>query len=180
MGVVGVEGKGADACGPGGEPHPRSPGVVRLAERLGGLVVISERERRRIAHRPCAVIDVRPPLRDGQRRVWRGARGVGEDCNGDGTAAIDAVSAQFNWSLSTIRSIAAEMRAAAGASPREGGTAAAGWDACRTALRARLDLLAQRIDSTITLDDLVLPEAEGRSLRAVAAEMRPRATVYER
>jgi SpoVK/Ycf46/Vps4 family AAA+-type ATPase len=46
-------------------------------------------------------------------------------------------------------------------------------------LRARLDVLAQRIRSASTWEDLVLPEAEAATLRAIAAQLRRRVTVYD-
>jgi SpoVK/Ycf46/Vps4 family AAA+-type ATPase len=58
--------------------------------------------------------------------------------------------------------------------------AAVAWDLCRARTRTRLDGLALRTISTFAWDDLVLPETELVTLRAVAAQLRQRMTVYER
>ena len=54
------------------------------------------------------------------------------------------------------------------------------WDACRRQARARLGDLAQRIRPVATWDDLVLPEAQRETLRAIGLQVRQRATVYGR
>ncbi|MGH9944726.1 MAG: ATP-binding protein, partial [Pyrinomonadaceae bacterium] len=53
------------------------------------------------------------------------------------------------------------------------------WDACRMQARSGLDDLAQRIEPVAGWDDLVLPEAQLQTLRAVAAQVRARSRVYE-
>jgi SpoVK/Ycf46/Vps4 family AAA+-type ATPase len=53
------------------------------------------------------------------------------------------------------------------------------WDVCRVHARARLDDLAQHIDSAATWDDLVLPDGQRQILHDIAAHVRQRARVYE-
>ena len=53
------------------------------------------------------------------------------------------------------------------------------WDACRAQSRVKLDDLAQRIHSTVTWDDLVLPERTMTLLREIPVHVRHRARVYE-
>jgi SpoVK/Ycf46/Vps4 family AAA+-type ATPase len=60
------------------------------------------------------------------------------------------------------------------------------WDASRAAARAQLERaahgaesLAQRIEPTATWDDIVLPDAQMRILRDIAAHVRQRHRVYE-
>lgn len=154
---------------PAGEPRAPAAVVTRLAERLDAFVVLCERERRRIGHRPSVAFDVaHPPLQE-QRDAWLAALDAADP------ATVDAVCAQFNLPIATIRSIAAE--AAAGT---DGIAMDALWESCRARLRARLDQLAQRIDSLHSWDDLVLPEAEIRVLTMIAAQLRQRVTVYHR
>jgi hypothetical protein len=53
------------------------------------------------------------------------------------------------------------------------------WQALREAARGGLDALAQRIDSRITFDDLVVPPFIATQLREIAAQLRHRQTVYD-
>jgi SpoVK/Ycf46/Vps4 family AAA+-type ATPase len=53
------------------------------------------------------------------------------------------------------------------------------WDACRAQARTRLDELAQRIETTASWDDLVLPEPEREILAEIGAHVRRRTMVYE-
>ena len=173
LGVLVLEPRASDAAAVA-EPQDQ-PNVSRAAERLDGLVILCERQRRRLAHRASIAIDVGHPQVTEQRQAWRAALGVAD---GAASEAIDAVCAQFSLPLSAIRSIALEASVNAGG---EGGATAtpAVWRLCRTRLRARLDALAQRIDVANTWDDLVLPDSETATLRLIAAHMRQRLVVYE-
>ena len=53
------------------------------------------------------------------------------------------------------------------------------WEASRAQARPRLDDLAQRIQTTGTWDDLVVPAAEARMLRAIESHLAHRATVHD-
>ena len=151
------------------------PNVSRAAERLDGLVVLCERQRRRLAQRASIAIDVGHPQMTEQRQAWRAALGVAD---GAASEPIDAVCAQFSLPLSAIRLIALEAIGAAGG---KSGAAAlpAVWGLCRTRLRARLDALAQRIDTANGWDDLVLPDSGTATLKVIVAQMRRRLVVYE-
>ncbi|HEY1430169.1 MAG TPA: ATP-binding protein [Stellaceae bacterium] len=175
IGVLLLETDGSESVGAGAEPRPQGQAVTRLAELLDGFVMLCESERRKLARRHSVAFDVGRPLLKEQREVWRttldGTIGV---ANGRGEA-IDAICAQFNLSVASIRSIGAEAVAA----PDADGAVASLWGLCRMRLRARLDVLAQRIRSASTWEDLVLPEAEAATLRAIAAQLRRRVTVYD-
>ena len=53
------------------------------------------------------------------------------------------------------------------------------WQACRQQARTTLDDLAQRLNPTATWEDLVLPEPQLRTLRAIVASVQQRSQVYE-
>src|SRR5262249_34232586 len=53
------------------------------------------------------------------------------------------------------------------------------WALCRSRLRSRLEGLAQRIESHITWDDLVLPVDQKDTLRTIAVQLRHRTQVHE-
>jgi len=144
----------------------RDAALARLCERAGGPVMLCEREPRRIAARPSLVLDVASPSAAEQRAFWRAA--LGEAAPEPGQLA--AMAAQFSLSPASIQAVAAESRAGAPADL---------WQLCRRRLRGALDGLAARIESSQGWDDLVLPEAQKATLRAIAAQLRQRATVYE-
>jgi hypothetical protein len=156
---------------PAGEPRAPAAAVTRLAERLDRFVILCERERRRVGHRASVAFHVAHPSPQEQRDAWLAALGTSD------RAGIEAVCAQFDLPVATIRSIAAEAAANTGTAGDATGSL---WDMCRARLRARLDSLAQRIDSVHSWDDLVLPEAEIRVLTTIAAQLRQRITVYHR
>jgi ATPase family associated with various cellular activities (AAA) len=53
------------------------------------------------------------------------------------------------------------------------------WDVCRAQARARLDDLAQRIETTAGWDELVLPQPQKDVLHNIVAHVRQRTKVYE-
>jgi len=53
------------------------------------------------------------------------------------------------------------------------------WQQCRIQSRKRLDSLAQRVDSEISWDDLILPPAQKQTLNDIIAQTRQRFKVYE-
>ncbi len=151
----------------------RDAALARLCERAGGPVMLREREPRRITSRPSLVLDVPAPTAAEQRALWREA--LGEAAPDEATLA--AAAAAFNLRPASIRAVAAELREQASSPP--GDTGAIMWSLCRRRLRGALDGLAQRIDSTQHWDDLILPEAQKATLRAITAQLRQRATVHE-
>ncbi len=177
IGVVLIECDGGDAAGPGIEPRPQLPAAGRLAELLDGLVMLCESERRPIPRRHSVPFEVGHPLRHEQREAWRAELGGANGIADSKAATIDAVCAQFNMTMASIRSIAAEV--SAGASFGAEQKLSALWELCRARLRARLDVLAQHVQAASTWEDLVLPEAEAEILRAIAVQLRRRVTVYD-
>jgi hypothetical protein len=158
----------------------RGPALSRLLERLNGFVILRAREPRRIAHRPSIALDVAHPRLEEQVQAWRDA--LRAAMPQEAPAAIDAIAAQFNLSIPAIRAIAAEAiaRSSGAQPPAPEGVAAAVWDLCRMRLRTRLDELAQRIESSVRWDDLVLPEPLKQTLYAVVVQLRQRTTVHDR
>jgi hypothetical protein len=153
----------------------RAAAISRLLERAAGPVLLREREPRRLASRQTTVLEVAHPQTAEQLAVWR-------DCLGELAAqapGLEFAAAQFSLTLPAIRAIATEVRAHAGASPPAdfGGMV---WDLARRRLRSALDGLAQRIDSDLHWDDLVLPAMQKQTLHGIAAQLRQRTTVHDR
>ena len=149
--------------------------VNYLISRFQGLLLISSRERRPNLHRPTVTFEVTNPDISEQQLLWHHALGTtATQLNGQ----LGTLISQFNLNAGTIHAVCAEVLGnCQGEQPAELSTAL--WNACRTQARPQMDDLAQRITTTATWDDLILPEAQHQILRNIAAHVRQRNTVYE-
>ena len=153
--------------------HDLEANELRLAaaflELLSCAVLVAVREALPLPGRPSFRLDVPHPNQAEQRELWQVALGpLAAELNGN----LEALSAQFNLGTSDIRAAVAEAKMLPGSHT-------ALWDACRRQARPRLDDLAQRIESTVTWDDLVLPEIQRQTLLDISAQVRQRTRVYE-
>jgi len=176
FGVLLVEGADLDFAYGADEERTRGYNVNQMIGRCRGLIIVCEPEQRRITHRPNIAFRVRHPMPEEQRSVWQ------ETLNATNPADIDTITAQFDLPAATIRSVTGEalVRVAASSDPSVASPVAIAWDVCRVRLRAGLDRLAQRIDSGVCWEDLVLPDLQRQVLREMAAHVRQRSTVYDR
>lgn len=132
-----------------------------LSGLTGAPLVISAAEPPALRRRQAVVIDVPRPSPAEQRDLWRALAGP--------DAPADALAAAFDLDATTI--------GAAGVVA--GGDADALWAACRAVDRPDLSAHAQRIESTATWDDLVVPDAQRQALALLTAHARHRVTVYD-
>ncbi|MBU7587419.1 MAG: ATP-binding protein [Nostoc sp. TH1S01] len=161
--------------------------IALLMTNISSPLIIISRERRRFTQKPIIAIDVPKPTTAEQRTIWQNALGeVATTLNGH----VDILVSHFSLSAATIQTICTE---ATGKSKlkTQNNTQTSDfrlqtsdfstllWDTCRSQARSRLDELAQPIESNVTWDDLVLPEAQRQVLRDIAAHVRQRAKVYE-
>jgi AAA+ superfamily predicted ATPase len=150
----------------------RSPAPLNaFLERAAGFVALREREPRRLPGRTAISFDVNHPTRVEQIALWRAQLGESADMADVGEAV-----AQFSLPGAAIASIAGEVRAQARRAPSN---PPALWELCRRRMRGALDGLAQRIETKLGWDDLVLPAGQKRTLRAIAAQLRQRGKVYD-
>ncbi len=169
--VLMVECDGSD---PNTDPV-RDRKVGRLLERIEGLVIVSDRERGRLSQRSVMGFDVASPTLAEQRSAWWAALGPATDAD---RMEMEVVAAQFNMSLSAIRSAAAEVIARNASEPGQG-ISRATWEVCHSLAITRLENLAQRIRPSAGWDDLVLPPIQAQAVRRIALHVRHRATVYD-
>ncbi len=156
----------------------------REAALRGAAVVLwgspADTPARRVAtfvDRLCSAVIIAAPidrarLRDTLRRPLQAVpwAAAADDAADD---ALRALRQQFRVEPAMWREALSRAESEAGPLP------AALWTALREATRGGLDALAQRIDSRTGFDDLVLPPAQLEQLRAVAAQLRHRHTVYD-
>lgn len=166
-----------------GELDPSDPSreaaITRLIEGVTGALIVAGRYRRASPHRPTVTLEVRRPTSAEQGDLWRSSLGeIAPGLNG----RVEALVSQFTFSAQAIRSACAEALGRA-AMVKEGASSldlgALLWETCRAQASPRLEGLAQRITPAATWEDLVLPEAQQRLLRELAAHVRQRAKVYE-
>ncbi len=147
--------------------------VARFIDGMSSPVFVGAADPVRGIRRPSMTISVRRPTSSEQRDLWRtslGSHAVG--LNGH----VDRLASHFDLSGVAIRASVSEALTA--------GTAGSEleeilWDAGRSQARARLDDLAERIESAAGWDDLVLPVDSMAPLYELTSQIRHRTTVYE-
>jgi hypothetical protein len=157
----------------------------RLLERLTGPLALADPDRTFPRRAGTTSFEVGGLPMAVQREVWTAALRRGSPIRGAGAlkaveATADLVAVQFSLGQSAIETIAAEAARATRMPEESRPVGEIAWDLARSSARSRLDGLAQRMESNFVWDDLVLPEAETATLRAIAAQLRQRMTVYER
>jgi AAA+ superfamily predicted ATPase len=104
-----------------------------------------------------------------RRALWANALGVAAETDG-----LDRLAWQFAISPADITHAAAETRLSAGNRP----LVDKAWEQARASSRQEVGSFVRRVVSTVTLDDLVLPDAQRRSLEGLGAQVRQQAVVY--
>jgi len=137
-------------------------------------LLVAAREPRRQIERPLFTVEVSKPTSEEQRQAWQQALGTkGDNLNGQ----LERVISQFDFSASAIRTAAGQL-AGADLRPEEFETTL--WDACRLHARPRLEDLAQRIHSTATWKNIVLPDPQLQTLQTIGMHAKHRAEVLDR
>ncbi|MFJ9742307.1 ATP-binding protein [Streptomyces sp. NPDC101166] len=143
------------------EAHGRSGHLARFLERSGGPCFVTTREARADVPAPTAAVEVVPPSALERATAWSAVLRP---------ADADRLAGQFTLDLSAIH----EVATAAGGDPEQA------WRGCLVRTRPRLGPLAQRLDSRVGWEDIVLPDEETALLRQIADQVAQRATVHER
>jgi SpoVK/Ycf46/Vps4 family AAA+-type ATPase len=161
--------------------------VAALVERTRVALIVAGREPLRQPGRTLPRFDVKKPDRAEQTALWRRALGIGDpapaDVDGDAAdpralgECIDRLVNQFNLGPAAIATASAMASREKDASPASVATQL--WETCRGQARSRLDDLAQRVETTATWDDLVLPAFQKQILRDIVVNVRQRARVYD-
>ena len=149
------------------------PGALTaFLEEMPGPLLVSATVAPPASRRPGIRLDLARPSVEELVPVWQTELGaVGDRLNG----SVPRLAATFPIAPELMRTVATELEAA----PVDADLDALAWDVCRRRARPRLDDLAQRIESRAGWEDLVLPAVPMRTLRAIAAQVRQRARVYE-
>ncbi len=150
----------------------------RFLVRSNGLFFLDTRDTRPTG-RPaiCAsqqrfaiALDIAKPTLSEQQEAWNSALGA------EANSSPQLLAGQFNLNLATIQQIAQDSLTETLDSDTETEKL---WDACLASTRPQLDILAQRLDTKATWDDIVLPAEETSLLHQIADQVRQRSKVYE-
>ncbi|MGF1603221.1 MAG: ATP-binding protein [Thermosynechococcaceae cyanobacterium] len=160
----------------------------QLLEEVKGLIIITCRTPFQGIRRQMIRFDVPKPHPQEQMMSWEAS--VAElkaQLNGQRNLVPEAeqlsqdlqgLTAQFQLSTSMIRRA---CTAAVGQlkTQSEPSLKQALWQSCRVQARPGLDELAERLESKLSWDDLVLPPLQQETLESISAHVRQRAKVYE-
>lgn len=148
--------------------------TAAFAELLTGPTIMSSREPQPIDRRRLRAELPDPPAAE-RRALWHEALGAGKAAEVGPT--LDALANQFALDSEGIRTVAA--LAADPLRRADAPLARRLWDAARIQARRALDELAERIDSHVEWNDLVLPPDRVAQLRDVAVHVRRAHQVHE-
>jgi SpoVK/Ycf46/Vps4 family AAA+-type ATPase len=156
---------------------PQLEGLGRFLSDINVPVILLSYERMSLAQKPVVTWDVLPLTPGEQRQIWQESLGgVAKELN----SQIDELVTNFQLSHNTIATASTTALSRMGSdqkNPQKLGKEL--WSVCRTMARPALDELAQRIDSTAKLEDLILPERQKDVLFEMVSQIRQRTQVYE-
>ena len=141
--------------------------IDRWIELTRTPLLIASRDPRREIERPLVTVEVRKPSSREQRDAWQ--RAVAEKAGG-WNGQLDRLVSQFDFSTDAIFATAGSL-----GEKNEHDL----WEACRLRARPRVQDLAQHIVSGATWADIVLPEAQMRTLQTISLQLRHRARVCD-
>jgi hypothetical protein len=151
----------------GGSASP----VTQVLDRLVGPTFLAVRESWSEFRRTAFTIDVVKPTPAEQAATWSSALGLAK------ADSPTRLAGQFDLGFNAIKQIANDALA------DSAGNAASLqdrlWDGCLAITRPQLDMLARRIPTVATWNDIVLPDAERLLLQQIAGQVAQRSKVYE-
>ena len=148
--------------------------VSLLVDNLHCPLIVSSQERRREEHKHLIAIEVKKPTIQEQRWLWTQFL---VDIIPEPDKQIDSLVSYFNLNLPAIESVCLQLKSL-DVNEDNSDVNEQLWQLCRTQARPHLEQLAQRIESNVTWEDLVLPESELKVLRELATHVRYREQVY--
>ncbi len=160
------------------EPAARGA-LQRFVDRLSTPAAVAAADGARAGTRPSLTVDAAKPTPAEQRDLWLAALGQ-QSGFGSLNGTLDRVVAQFDLDAEAIAAAAGRALGDEEADADHAGDPGRRvWEACRRSARGGLDDLAQRLESTATFDDLVLPDAQRELLGDILAHVRHRSRVYD-
>jgi hypothetical protein len=168
--------------------QPRQAAIQQLLEEFQGFAIATTHSPLQGIKRSMIRFDVPKPKPQEQLLAWQtSVSELKSQLNGQGKLIPDSdqllqdlqtLTSQFQLSTSMIRrACTATVGQLTMQSPPS--LKQALWQNCRVQARPGLDELAERIESKLSWEDLVLPPIQKGTLQEVSAHVRQRSTVYE-
>ena len=149
--------------------------INQLAEKITSPLIINSRERVALDKRSLINVDVSKPNSQEQTQLWRDILSdySVQELNG----YVDKLVCQFNLNALEIESACTTTFS----NPPDDDELIneSLWDACRVQARPRMESLAQRINPKADWQDLILPQTQTDTLKAIVAHVKQRSKVYE-
>jgi ATP-dependent 26S proteasome regulatory subunit len=157
----------------------RLSGIRHLIDQAQAPLMLATVDRLPSTLQAMVSVDVARPTSVEQHGLW--TTNLGDLGEGFDDRQLDAVVDQFNLTEAEIRAACAQVRSEVVATsrvpaPELGATV---WAAARAQAQPRMGDLAQRIDSSVTWDDLVLPDAIIQTLQEVVVHVQQRRRVND-
>ena len=149
--------------------------VSLLLDNLRCPLIISSQERRRERHKSFITVEVKKPTTQEQRCLWSESL---EEIIPESNGQIDTLVSYFNLNLPAIESVCLQLKSIENNGSNHSNIDTQLWQMCRTQARPHLEQLAQRIESGVTWEDLILPESELNILQELATHVRHKEQVY--
>ncbi len=154
--------------------------ITQFIQGIHSPLIVSRQDRQSSPSvRPSLAFEVPLLSHSDQLRLWQTELGaIATDLNG----YVERLVAQFNLKTDAIATVCTAVKShldqnsLACSSPEE--IFHHLWGLCRTMARPQLDELAQRIDCQATMNDIVLPEQQQKTLQEIVAHVEHRDLVY--
>jgi ATPase family associated with various cellular activities (AAA) len=168
--------------------RPQQSAIQQLLEKYEGFVMVTTLSPLQGIKRSMIRFDVPKPEPQEQLLAWQASVAeLKSQLNGQGNLIPDSerlmqdlqeLTSQFQLSTSMIRRA---CTAAVGqlTMPSAPSLKQVLWQSCRVQARPGLDELAERIESKLSWEDLVLPPLQKGTLKEISAHVRQKAKVYE-
>ena len=150
--------------------------ISQFIESINYPLIVSSYERRRQRLRPFITFDIYNPTAREQRLIWQHNL---DEITPNLDREIENLVSQFNLNAPAIETACLKAKTLKIETQDKSSIQNQLWNICRIQARPRLDELAQRINSTFSWDDLVLPEKEMNIVRQISVHVRQRTKVYE-
>ena len=151
------------------ENTPVNSLITRWVEIYKAPLIITSRDRRHQKERSIVSFEVVLPTSKEQYEIWQNTLDKPSLNH-----KLDEIISNFSLSPSAIETVSWQFKGL------QEGTIAQLWQICRQNSRPRLEELAQRIDSKVTWQDLILAQSERETLKEIAIHVRQRTQVYEK
>ena len=136
--------------------------------RVSGLYFVDSQDRiADLGRAGSFAVQIAMPTPEEQQQAWH------DSLQPDPGKSPELLAGQFDLTFPEIHQVCTEAQAS-----HTGELKDRLWDGCRSIARPRLDMLAQQLQSHVTLDDVVLPEQEKDLLEEIANQVAHRSRVH--